>query len=74
MPCLDLAQSLISARKIESALFVLGAAIECDIVSKEILDLFTECIQINDKAKKLSEIPPTGLTNRQAIKFENLPQ
>jgi tetratricopeptide (TPR) repeat protein/glycosyltransferase involved in cell wall biosynthesis len=74
MPCLELAQSILSAGKIEYALLVLGAAIECNIVSKEILDLFAECIQMNDNAQKLSEIPPAGLTNRNAIKFENLPQ
>jgi FkbM family methyltransferase len=74
IPCLELAQSLLAAKKVEYALRVLGAAIECDIINKEILDLFTECIQMNDKAQQLSEIPPTGLTNRQPIKFENLPQ
>ena len=74
IPCLELAQSLHAAKKVEYALRVLGAAIECDIINKEILDLFTECIQMNDKAQQLSEIPPTGLTNRQPIKFETLPQ
>ena len=74
MPCFELAQSLLAAKKIKYALWVLGAAIECDIVNKEILDLFTECIKMNDKAQKLSEIPQTGLTDRQPIKFENLPQ
>jgi tetratricopeptide (TPR) repeat protein len=73
MPCLELAQSLISAEKIEYALLVLGAAIECDIVNKEILDLFAECIKMNDSAQKLSEIPPTVLTDRRSINFENLP-
>ena len=74
MPCLELAQSLISAGKIEYALLVLDAAIECDIVNKEILDLFAECIKMNDNAQKLSEIPPTVLTDRRPIKFKNLPR
>jgi tetratricopeptide (TPR) repeat protein len=74
MPFLDLAQSLLAAKKVEYALQVLGAAIECDIVNKEILDLFTECIQMNDKAQKLSEIPLNVQTDRQPVKFENSPQ
>jgi tetratricopeptide (TPR) repeat protein len=74
IPCLELAQSLLAAKKMEYALSVLGAAIECDIVDKEILDLFTECIKMNDKAQKLSENEPTGLTDRQPIRFEDLPQ
>jgi tetratricopeptide (TPR) repeat protein len=74
MPCLELAQSLLAAKKMEYALRVLGAAIECDIVDKEILDLFTECIKMHDKAQKLSVIPPTARADRQPVKFENLPQ
>jgi hypothetical protein len=56
------------------ALSVLGAAIECDIVSKEILELFTECIKMNDRAQKLSEIPPSEPIGRQLALFEDLPQ
>jgi tetratricopeptide (TPR) repeat protein len=74
IPCLELAQSFLAAKKVEYALLVLGAAIECDIINKGILDLFTECIQMNDEAQKLSEIPPIGPTDRQPVKFENLPQ
>jgi hypothetical protein len=58
----------------EYALSVLGASIECDIVDKEILDLFTECIKMNNKAQKLSKNAPTGLTDRQPVRFEDLPQ
>ena len=74
MPCIELARSLLAAKKMEYALCVLGAAIECDIVNKEILDLFTECIQMNDKSQKWPAIPSTGLTEREPVKFENLPQ
>jgi glycosyltransferase involved in cell wall biosynthesis/tetratricopeptide (TPR) repeat protein/GT2 family glycosyltransferase len=74
MPCIELARSLLAAKKMEYALKVLGAAIECDIVNKEILDLFTACIEMNDKAQKSQEIPLRGLMDRQPIKFENLPQ
>jgi tetratricopeptide (TPR) repeat protein len=74
VPCLELAQSLLEAKKMEYALLVLGAAIECDIVNKEILDLFTESIKMYDKAPKLSETIPTGLTDRQPVRFEDLPQ
>jgi hypothetical protein len=74
IPCLELGQSLILAGKIEYALRVLGAAIECDVVNKEILDLFTECIKMNDKAQQLSETAPTGLTDRPPVRFEDFPQ
>ena len=58
----------------EYALFVLGAAIECDIVNQGILDLFTECIKMNDKAQQLSETALTGLIDRPPVRFEDLPQ
>jgi tetratricopeptide (TPR) repeat protein len=74
MPCIELAQSLLEAKKMEYALFVLGAAIECDIVNQGILDLFTECIKMNDKAQQLSETALTGLTDRPPVRFEDLPQ
>ena len=74
MPCIELAQSLLAAKKVQYALWVLGAAIECDMVNKEILDLFTECIKLNVQAQKLPEIPPTDLTSKQLVLFEDLPQ
>ena len=74
MPCIELSQSLLAAKKVQFSLWVLGAAIECDIVNKEILDLFSECIKMNDQAHKLSTIPPTGPTGRQLALFEDLPQ
>jgi tetratricopeptide (TPR) repeat protein len=74
MPCLELARSLLEAKKMEYALLVLGAAIECDIANKEILDLFTECIKMNDRAQKPSEIPPAEPIRRQLALFEDLPQ
>jgi tetratricopeptide (TPR) repeat protein len=74
IPCIELAQSLLTAKKIQYALWVLGAAIECELVNKEILDLFTECIKLNDQAQKLPEISPTDLTGQQPVLFEDLPQ
>ena len=74
MPCIELTQSLVAAKKMQYAVWVLGAAIECDIVNKEILDLLTACIQMKDKDPKLSEIPPTAGADRQPMKFENSPQ
>jgi len=73
-PCVELAQSLKAAKKVEYTMRVLDAAIECDIVNKGILDLFNECIQINAKTVKFSEIPPTVLTDRQPVGFKDLPQ
>jgi tetratricopeptide (TPR) repeat protein len=74
IPCIELAQSLLTAKKVQYTLWVLGAAIECELVNKEILDLFTECIKLNDQAQKLPEIPPTDLTGQQRVRFEDLPQ
>jgi tetratricopeptide (TPR) repeat protein len=74
IPCLELGQSLISAKKIKYALRVLGTAIESDIVNKEILDLFAQCIKMKDEDRKLSEIPPKVPVDRQPIKLESLAQ
>ena len=74
IPFLELAQSLVSARKMEYALCVLGAAIESDITNKEILDLFNECIKMNNESRNMPEIPPTVMKDRQVVKFDNLPQ
>jgi glycosyltransferase involved in cell wall biosynthesis len=74
IPCVELGQSLLVAKKVQYAVWVLGAAIECDMVSKEILDLFNECIKMNDKAQELTEISLTGIEDRQVAKFQDLPQ
>jgi hypothetical protein len=72
MPCIELAHSLLAAQKRQYAIWVLGAAIECDIVNKEILDLFAECIKMNDNTQQLSENPPTRLTDQKSLRFENI--
>ena len=72
--CVELGQSLLAAKKVQYAAWVLGAAIECDMVNKEILDLFTECIQMRDQTQKLPGIPPIGITGQQLGLFEELPQ
>jgi hypothetical protein len=59
---------------VQYAVWVLGAAIECGMVNKEILDLFNECIKMNDKAQELTVIPLTGIEDRQVVKFQDLPQ
>ena len=74
IPCVELGQSLLAAKKVQYAAWVLGATIECDMVNKEILDLFNECIKMNDKAQELTEIPLTGIEDRQVVKFQDLPQ
>ncbi len=74
VPCVELAQSLQAAKKTEYALRVLGAAIDCDVVNKEILDLFSTCIKMNGQAQKFSEIQSTGIAEGKSIKFENLLQ
>jgi tetratricopeptide (TPR) repeat protein len=73
-PCFELGQSLVAARHIQYAIWVLGAAIECDIINKELLDLFNECIKMNDDTQKLSDIPPIMTLERPDFQFENLPQ
>jgi tetratricopeptide (TPR) repeat protein len=74
IPCVELGQSLLAAKKVQYAVWVLGATIECDMVNKEILDLFNECIKMNDKDQELTEIPLTGIEDRQVVKFQDLPQ
>ncbi len=59
IPCLELAQSLISARKMEYALWVLGAAIESDIVNPQLLALFKECLDMKQATQKCAPIPQT---------------
>ena len=73
IPFLELGQSLIAAKQIPYALAALGAAIECDIISKDILDLFAECIKMKDEVRKLSEITPTASAEPRSTTFENLP-
>ena len=74
IPCLELGNSLVAAKQIRYALAVLGAAIECDIVNKEILDLFTVCIKLNDQAHKLNENVPAAPTESATVLVGNLPQ
>ena len=74
IPCLELAQSLISAGKMEYALWVIGAAIESDIVNPQLLVLFKECLNMKEAVPKGSHIPqPTQANFPEAI-LENLPQ
>ena len=74
IPCLELAQSLISAEKMEYALWVLGAAIECDIVNPQLLALFKECLDMKDATQKCSHMPQPPQVNFQEGIFENPPQ
>jgi len=74
IPCLELAQSLISAGKMEYALWVLGAAIESDIVNPQLLALFKECLNMKDATQNCSHIPQPPQANFQGAIFENLPQ
>jgi tetratricopeptide (TPR) repeat protein/glycosyltransferase involved in cell wall biosynthesis len=74
MPCIELAQSLLAAKKVQFTIWVLGAAMECDIVNKEILDLFNECIAMNNQAQESSKISPTAPTDRQLALLKDLPQ
>ena len=74
IPCLELAQSLISAEKMEYALWVLGAAIECDIVNPQLLALFKECLDMKEATQKCSHMPQPPQVNFQEGIFENPPQ
>jgi hypothetical protein len=73
-PCSELAQSLISARKMEYALWVLGAAIESDIVNPQLLALFNECLKMKEVTQKCSHITQSPQADLQGANFENLPQ
>ena len=74
IPCLELVQSLMSAGKMEYALQVLGAAIECDIVNPQLLALFKECLNMKATSQKCSPIPQPPQANFQEAILENLPQ
>jgi tetratricopeptide (TPR) repeat protein len=72
--CLELVQSLMSAGKMEYALQVLGAAIECDIVNPQLLTLFNECLKMKEAPQKSSPILQTPQANFPEAVIENLPQ
>jgi tetratricopeptide (TPR) repeat protein len=74
IPCLELGQSLISAKQIRYALWVLGAMIESDIANPELLALFKACLEMKEATQKCSHIPQVPRANFQGAKFENLPQ
>ncbi len=74
IPCLELAQSLISAGKMEYALWVLGAAIESDIVNPQLLALFKECLNVKEAPQKCSHISKPPQVNFQEAILENLQQ
>ena len=73
-PCLELAQSLILAEKMEYALMVLGVAIESDFVNSQLLALFKECLKKKETAQKCYHILQPPLANFQEAILENLPQ
>jgi len=74
IPSLELAQSLISAGKMEYALCVLGAAIESDIVNPKLLTLFKECLDMKETTQKCSHIPQPSQANFHEAILQNLPQ
>jgi len=74
IPCLELGQSLISAKQIRYALWVLGAMIESDIANPELLALFKACLEMKEATQKCSHVPQVPRANFQGAKFENLPQ
>jgi len=74
IPCLELAQSLIAAGKMEYALWVLGAAIESDIINPDLLTLFKECLNMKEEMQKRFPNLQPPQTNFQEAIFGNLPQ
>ena len=73
-PISELAETLLKALQNEYVLLLLGAAIEYDIVNKQILELFNKCIQMRETAKNSHERPRPLPPDRESINFENLPQ
>jgi hypothetical protein len=71
-PIFELAETLIKAQQNEYALLSLGAAIECDIVNKRILELFNKCIQMIETAENSPESPRPLPLDGQPSNFENL--
>jgi predicted Zn-dependent protease len=74
IPCLELAQSLISAKKMEYAVWVLEAAIDSDIVNPQIMAQFNECLSMMETAPKCSHIPQSPQADSPEVILENLPQ
>jgi tetratricopeptide (TPR) repeat protein len=70
-PILELAETLIKAHQNEYALLLLGAAIECDIVNKQILELFNKCIQLREATKNFPDHPRPLLPDQQSISSES---
>ena len=73
-PIFELAETLIKARQNEYALLLLGAAIECDILNKQILELFNKCIQKKEETKNFFEHRYPLSLDQQSIHSENLLQ
>ena len=72
-PCLELGQSLVAAQQVSYALMVLGAAIECDIVNKDILVLFNECLKMDSQAPMPIDTASSLSVKPSPIKFVDLP-
>jgi hypothetical protein len=64
----------LKAQQNEYALLLLGAAIEYDIVNKQILELFNKCIQMRETTKNSPERTMPLPLDGESINFENLPQ
>jgi hypothetical protein len=47
--CAELSKGLIAAQRHELALKVLSAAIECEMINTEIMNLFAECIRLREE-------------------------
>jgi tetratricopeptide (TPR) repeat protein len=73
-PISELAETLLKALQNEYVLLLIGAAIEYDIVNKQILELFNKCIQMRETTKNSPERPMPLPPDGQSINFENLPQ
>jgi tetratricopeptide (TPR) repeat protein len=73
-PVFELAETLMKAQQYEYALLLLGNAIECDIINKQILELFNKCIHMKEKTKNPLEHPNLLARDRQSMHFENLAQ
>jgi hypothetical protein len=62
------------AQQNEYALLLLGAAIEGDIVNKQILEMFNTCIQKRETAKNPLEHSRPSASTQESVNFQNLPQ
>jgi glycosyltransferase involved in cell wall biosynthesis/DNA-binding SARP family transcriptional activator len=72
--CEELTKGLIAAQRHDYALLVLSAAIECEIINSEIMNLFAECIRLREKEDNNVKNSRQASPDNHNFELENLRQ